>query len=92
VRDWLRRARSNAPLIWQHAIRWLRELDPLYPFDSNTDPLAAMVDAIGRVVRSWIRRYGPTDDPWSIAVTLSGGALLAPSTRLANLVHPLDRI
>jgi hypothetical protein len=83
---------SNAHLIWQPAIRWLGELDPLYPFNNITEPLAAMVDTIGRVVQAWIGRHGPADDPWELVVTLSGGTLLAPSARLANLVHPLERI
>jgi hypothetical protein len=92
VRGWLRRARSNAHLIWQHTIRWPDELDLLYPFSTITEPLAAMVDAIGRAVQAWIGRQGPADDPWELVVTLSGVALLAPHGRSANLVYPLDRI
>lgn len=91
VRGWLRRVRSNAHLVRHHATRWFGALDPLHSFSDITEPFAAMVDAVGRALQAWTGRHGPADDPWSLVVILSGGALLAPAGRLANLVHPLDR-
>jgi len=59
VRGWLQRARSNSEPVRQQATRWLLALDP------NADPpaqtgtvLGDMVNAVGRAVATWVRRFG----------------------------------
>lgn len=79
VRGWLRRARANSDVVrWDLTLAAL-QLDP--SLDWRPKPtgsaLGDMVETVGAAIAAWVRRFGPVDDPWAIAVQLTGGGLLA---------------
>ena len=85
VRGWLRRAYLNANEIWSAATRRALVLDPMAdPFNPGGHPLLGPVGALGQAIAAHVRRFGPVADPWSIAVVVSGGRLLAPPAPSAS--------
>lgn len=79
VRGWLRRARANSEVVRGDATVATCRLDPMAGrFDPTGSALGDMLDALGRATSAWIRRFGPVPSPWSIAVAITGAAILAP--------------
>lgn len=87
VRGWLRRARANAQQIWSAATRRAVVLDPMADLRwYDADPLIGMLGAIGQAVRAHLRRFGLVAEPWSVAVTVTQGRLLAPPAMMRTLL------
>lgn len=88
VRGWLRRARANATEISSAATRRTIVLDPMADLRwYDADPLIGMLAAIGQAVRAHLRRFGLGPDPWSVAVTVTQGRLLAPPAMMRTLLR-----
>lgn len=79
VRGWLRRAHANSEPIRIDATVAAYALDPnlVWRHQPADTALGSMVDAVGMAIAAWVRRFGPVDDPWTLAVQLTGGNLLA---------------
>ena len=89
VRGWLRRALANHHEIWSIATRRTLELDPMAdPFTPSGHPLVALIGAVGQAIAAHVRRLGPTAEPWSVAVLLTRGRLLAPPTAASARPQP----
>lgn len=86
VRGWLRRFGAMAERVRAHFTRWAVALDPaLGPLAPAGSVIADAVAAIGAAGAAAVRRFGPRP-PWSLASSLTGGALLA--TRAAPWAAP----
>jgi hypothetical protein len=73
----LRRFAERAGRIRAHFTRWAVALDPeLGVVLSAGSGIADALEAIAVAARAWVLRFGP-GDPWRIACSLSGGALLS---------------
>lgn len=76
VRGWLRRFAERAGRLRAHftrrALALDAELGPVLPAGSG---IADALEAVAVAARAWALRLGP-GDPWRIASSLSGGALL----------------
>jgi transposase-like protein len=83
VRGWLRRARANSETVRADATVAAWALDPNLDWRHQppATPLGTMVDALeltlGVAVAAWVRRFGPVEDPWAMAVQLTRGSILA---------------
>ena len=87
VRGWLRRFAERAERIRAHFTRWVVALDletgPVLPAGSR---VADALEAIAVAARAWVLRFGP-GEPWQIACSLSGGALLGNTSSLFPAVR-----
>jgi hypothetical protein len=87
VRGWLRRFAERAERIRTHFTRWVVALDletgPVLPAGSG---VADALEAIAVAARAWVLRFGP-GEPWQIACSLSGGALLGNTSSLFPAVR-----
>jgi hypothetical protein len=87
VRGWLRRFAERAERIRAHFTRWVVALDleigPVLPAGSG---VADALEAIAVAARAWVLRFGP-GEPWQIACSLSGGALLGNTSSLFPAVR-----
>lgn len=82
VRDWLRRARTNAEIVRVEATLATIRLDPnAGPFNPTGTALGDMIDAVGRAASAWICRFGPQPGPWRLATVLTDGGILAARPR-----------
>lgn len=79
VRGWLRRARANSETVRADATVAAWALDPNLDWRHQlpATPLGTMVDGLGVAVAAWVRRIGPVEDPWAMAVQLTRGSILA---------------
>jgi transposase-like protein len=79
VRDWLRRARANSDLVRADAALAAYQLDPNLNWrpEPTGTTLGDMVETLGTAIAAWARRFGPVEDPWALAVQLTGGGILA---------------
>jgi hypothetical protein len=90
VRGWLRRARSNSIYMCSFAFRWSATFEPMTdPSPPTGTALGDLVEAVGHAIAAYVRRFGPTPEPWNLAVALTAGQLLAPP-RPGRRRHPLD--
>jgi len=85
VRDWIRRARTNAEDVRVIATIRVHALDPLaHPLAPTGTALGDMIDAVGRMLAASTLRIGPPASPWQLAAAITGGRLLAPPSRRRN--------
>lgn len=85
VRDWLRRARANSEAVRAAATAATYALDPMAdPFVPAGSQLADMLEAVGRAVSAAVRRLGPVEAPWQLAVVLTRAGILAPRPQRAR--------
>lgn len=79
VRNWLRRARSQAAWLERVATVWAHTLDPVLgrPPRPTGDPLTDALGAIGIAAAAYVRRFGPHRNPAQLIAALTGGQLLA---------------
>ena len=83
VRDWIRRARTNAEAVRCHATVLVHALDPLAgPLEPTGSPLGDMLDAVGRAVTAATCRLGPRGSPLQRALVMTSGAILSPRPQL----------
>jgi hypothetical protein len=80
VRTWLRRVTARAGWLYQEAVRWAHQCDPLLPpIQPTGSSLGDALSAIGHAVVAIRRRLGGAATPWQLIGRITGGQLLTRS-------------
>ena len=79
VRGWLRRIGAVAdPVLGALGVLAAELGGEFLPPAPTAEPVAAVVEMVGALVRAVVRRLGGSCSPWRLAAVLTGGRLLAP--------------
>ena len=81
VRRWLRRVTARAGWLYEQAVRWAHEHDPLPPpIQPTGSSLGDALSAIGHAVMAIRLRLGVTATPWQLIGRITEGQLLTQSS------------
>ncbi len=82
VRGWLRRFGLVADAVREHFVGWAHAVDPTHDrLSPGGSAFFDAVEAVGVLGIVAVRRFGPRP-PWSLASVVTGGGLLANTSRL----------